>query len=289
MSASLLDQWHPSGGHRLSDRPEPGQLVGLWYAVWRVVEVRPYEDVHLSDEQRAHMTMWKPGFQKQHRPYHLVVQHERGPVLIETKRHHYHDGAVRVSFTVPCCSVTLYSVGDRYPVCSCHGHPWPCQDHDHDRVAQEAGQKMDRLLATATPGVCAACLEPITARQPTVTFPEGHVQIPGAPGPTYHAGRGSCWWAATQYEEKHRLPAHPGADRVASCPGHLFIHAADLSLDCSAGPACTGLHGPRAHRRHRHGDCFTRHYDGNNPIPRPTRSCGYPHNRGCLGMEMTDG
>lgn len=286
------ERWRPTSGRRLSGRPEPGQLLGLFYAAWRVLEVRPYLDVDLDDDQRKHLALWKPEFREVHRPYHMVLEHERGPVLVETKRHHYYDGVLRMSFTVNGYASGLFLLGDRYAVCSCHGDPWPCQDDDRDHVAQEAGQKMDRLLATVTPGICAGCLEPITARQPTITFPEGHVQIPGAPGPTYHAGRGRCWYAAAQYEEKYRLRAHPDADRVASCPGYLFVHAGDLSADCSAGPACTGHHGPGMKRGRRYGDCFTRMYDGSAlsaPIPRPTRSCGYGDHGGCLGVEMTDG
>lgn len=296
-------EWQPSTRRAWKPSPEklrhtPGDVVAMYYAAWRVVEVTVVEDVDLDDDERRQMRLWKPGFQERHRPYNVVLQHDRGPVLAHTRR--LHDGT-RVMHLRLNQGGTLTMLPDRYTVCSCHGDPWPCRDQVRDWAAEREADKLDRLLAQAAPGVCAGCLEPITARQLTLRFPEEHALIPGAPGPVYHAGRGECWWKAGQYEVKHRLPAHPGVDRLASCSGHAYIHVIGGELDCTAGPVCTGLHGPpNARRRNRphldgmpniaaDGDCYTRTYmadtvDLSRPVdqqtgllPRPSRDCGFRH------------
>jgi len=281
-------KWTPSSRRMWKPPPEQlrlevGDVVGLWYAAWRVIEVRIVEDVDLLDEDRKNMRLYKPEYRERQRPYHVLLEHERGPLLVQAQR--IHDGTRRVSITITD-GLLLNRLPERYQVCSCHGDPWPCRDQIRDWEAEAAAASLDRLMAQATPGVCAACLEPITSRQASLQFPEEHALIPGAPGPAYHAGRGGCWYAASQYEEKHRLPAHPGAARLASCPGHAYVHVVGGQLDCSAGEACTGLHGPAKERRQR-GDCFSqtltsaRDPDGGGWIttgpPPPAFDCGFRH------------
>lgn len=287
--------WKPAGGVDQNGRPEPGDLVGVLYAAWRVLEVNPVADVDLDDDERDRLTLYLPEYQDEHRPYHLVLRHEVGPILEKLKR--LHDGSKVGHIRVFPMSLSshLRVLPDRYMTCSCHGHPWPCQDVDRDRHSAKAAARLDRLLLTATPGMCASCLEPITQRQKSLTFPEPYLLVPGAPGPTFHAERAACWWDAREYEVNHRLRALPGVARVASCPGHAFAHVNGGELDCSEGAMCTGHHGPQPRGRRRlQGDCYT-HYvrdtlEEHRP-PRPVNDCGYRHPTragvACLGATVS--
>jgi hypothetical protein len=259
------DEWASSRcmGTRVYDRaPCPGELIGYRYSVWRVDEVRVVDDT--SRARRG------PG------PFDLELVHVSGPQL---------DGSGRLR--VEGEGIVWRLVSGRFPVCSCHGHPWPCLGHDRDVLASALARKGRRDLAGAVPDVCAACVEPFTVRQPRVVFPGLSLIVPGAPGPSFHARRSSCWWAAHRYEIERRLPADPDADRVASCPGVGFVHNVGLGFECTAGPACTGLHGPRP--KPRHGSCATRTYriaDGLDRYDRPLTDCGFRAPWGaCLGAE----
>lgn len=252
-------------------RPNVGDVIGLAYAAWTVVEARPVEDVDLSDDDRATLAQYKPEYREQCRPYTLVLSHVRGPVLLKTRR--LHDGSRVVHVGVPAGSRSfgVHVLPDRYPVCSCHGDPWPCREYDRDREAERQTQRLDRALATAMPGVCAHCLAPISSRQKSLSFPEPSLLVPGAPGPTFHAGRSECWHGAAEYETRHRLRIYPDAARLASCTGVGFVHRGSGELDCSAGLSCTGHHGPRGATYF----CYTATTSVNGAFPRPSRSCGY--------------
>lgn len=214
------------------------------YAVWVVHQIHPRADVDLTDEDRHTMNAYKAEYRERYRPYTIVLRHERGPVLVQPDGiQTLHDGAKTVHLRV---RGQLYPgwqiVAERYPVCSCHGDPWPCQDHDRDIVTAETMLKVERDLKGAEPGRCAHCLEVITSRQKSITFPEPSLIVPGAPPPRFHT-RQQCWSGAVEYEIGRRLVADPGAERLVSCPGQAFRHE-DGTGDCSAGLACTGHHGP---------------------------------------------
>jgi hypothetical protein len=284
------DSWYPFGGENLySRRPEVGMRLGWRYAAWRVVEVRPVPDADLSDEDRQRMLMWKPEYRERGRPYGLVLAHERGPLLVEAKYvQRLHDGTrtTHVQVRDPG-NAGWRTLPERYEVCSCHGDPWPCQDHERDRASEAQAARMERQLATAMPGVCAACLEPISARQKTVTFPEPSLIVPGAPPPVFHAKKADCWSAAERYELEKRLVSNPDAERIVTCEGLLFVHANGDIPDCSAGPFCSGRHGPSRARWHNR--CYHRKhlFAGlkGDTYPRPTTDCGYRDHGGCLGVE----
>lgn len=286
-----IAEWRPSArgiGRPRVARHGPGDLVGLYYATWQVVDVTPVEDYDLSDDERRHMGLFKPDARESRRPYYVVLRHERGPLLVPTKR--LHDGVHTLHLRLNEGG-SLPALPDRYPVCSCHGDPWPCRDQVRDWAAEQEGVRLERLLASVAPGVCAGCLEPITHRQDKLSFPEEHALIPGAPGPTYHAGRAECWWSARRYETEHRLRLDPDAERLASCPGHAYYHALGGTLDCTAGDLCTGHHGPirKGRRRKRiaalgypeifdDASCFTRVYELGRPEQvMPLVDCGFRH------------
>lgn len=258
-------------GQRLFKRgPRVGEVIGYRYSAWRVTDVRPTSDVDLTEDEQTRMQRGGP------RPYDLEMIHLAGPKL---------DGQDRIVVTG---EGRLWPwLGERFQTCSCHGHPWPCQEYDRDVLAITLGKKARRELAGAAPGVCAACREPIRSSQQRITFPEPSLIVPGAPGPTFHARRGSCWYAASKYETEKRLVAHPEVDRLASCPGAGFVHHIGLRFECTAGPACTGLHGPW---RKDQPNCGTRTYHVSNlsHYNRPLTDCGYrgQGDYNCLGAEV---
>jgi hypothetical protein len=291
-SAVDPDKWGPVGDAINHSRPTVGDVIGWRCAAWRVTEVRPIPDTDLRDKDRAQLAIWNAEYRERNRPYHLVMVHERGLQLVaDGDCRRLHDGTIQVHLTVrrPDRAV-LPVLGDRYAVCVCHDHPWPCQDYDRDRMAEAAAKRMEKDLLTADPGVCAACLEPITTRQRTLTFPEGSLIVPGAPGPTFHAGRRSCWSAATRYEIEKRLVAYPDVIRVASCPGVLFSHLADSREECTVEGLCTGAHGPAGARGSL--SCVERRQMISNEggDPRPPTDCGYDGGFGrCLGADLSSG
>jgi hypothetical protein len=307
------DKWAPPYGHCRDGgsgcgRPEVGDLVAWRYAAWRVHEVRPYLDVDLTDEQRAkldqsvvHLKVEQVRAEAYVRnwPFHLVLRLDNGPLVVKPGEERgfgrLHDGTREVSFTTWPHQVRWNRLPEPYQTCSCHGHPWPCQDYDRQLLAAHQMRKMDRLMATAQPGVCAACLEPITIRQKTVSFPEESRWVPGAPGPTFHAGRAACWAAAEEYERTGRLADNPDVARLASCPGIRFIHEArtmpaEKRIECTAGPFCTGHHGPPGYRTDV--PCWHRVEvaDAEGAYVRPSIDCGYRQpDRACLGSDMSGG
>ena len=307
------DQWRPDLANLTNNsgvsRPEVGDLIAWRYAAWRVHDIRPYLDVDLTDKQVAKLDESVAGLRltddekavrrEQNRPFHLILRHHNGPLVIKDgeaagwKR--LHDGTRELSFTTWPHQYRWMVLTDPYRVCSCHGHVWPCQDYDRDVLAQHEARKTEKLYATTDPGVCAHCLEAITTRQKTITFPEESRLVPGAPGPTFHAGRAACWGAAETYERDGRLADNPDIVRLASCPGVRFIHEArnlpsDKRLDCTAGPACTGHHGPAGYRQDP--PCWFRVMVATNDgaYPRPSFDCGYHDGHGtCLGADLSGG
>lgn len=300
------DLWAPRyDNHRSVANVEVGDLVAWRYGAWRVIEVRPIDDVDLTDRQREQLdeaTRRAPAalgaaYREWARPRHTILRHESGPLITkpgERGPKRLHDGTRVVSLTKRHGG--LWSlVPEPYMACSCHGHIWPCEEIDQTAMAAAAAKQMDRAMATTHPGVCAACLEPITTRQKTVTFPEESRLVPGAPGPTFHAGRAACWYAAERYERNGRLKDNPDVTRIASCPGVRFIHEAGgmptaQRVECTAGPACTGHHGPAGYRR----DIPCWHqvdYAANrDAYARPNTDCGYRSGgRCCLGQHITGG
>jgi hypothetical protein len=304
------DNWGPSYDnlrHGLRGTPpEEGDLVGWRYGAWRVVEAKPVPETDLCDEEQERLDTYLSGLREEVRPRVFVavrpritvLRHESGPLILKAGEpsQRLHNGSRTVHFrTKPLATAPFAVLADPHRVCSCHGHVWACQEVDRSELAAVQMRQMDRLIATTQPGVCANCLEPITTRQRTVTFPEESRFVPGAPGPTFHAGRAACWGAAERYERKGRLADDPDIPRLASCPGVRFIHErlglpAEQRTDCTAGPFCTGLHGPAGYRQT--APCWYRvDLAGNEgAFARPTFDCGYRSgDQVCLGGDLSSG
>ncbi|WP_341719968.1 hypothetical protein QQG74_09780 [Micromonospora sp. FIMYZ51] len=276
------DRWLPSRDYAISGKPKVGNRVAWRYAIWLVVDEHITDEANWTEQEAAYLARIAPQHRAHSLPRTIVLQHECGPNLSGVP-----DGR-QVHLHLDPWSGVMSLVAVRYQTCSCHGHPWPCIEYDRDCMIASQSRKTARLLAGAKPGVCAYCLEPVTGRQKTVTFPEPSLLVPGAPGPTFHAGRSDCWRGARDYETEHRLAAYPEATRLASCPGDVFIHCIGQTVECTAGPGCTGLHGPFRVRPGDGGTCATRvrsvkdlgHY------ARPLSDCGYrDHGSSCLGAE----
>lgn len=189
-------------------------------------------EANWTDDERKFVAKLSPA--RQHlRPYSVTIALVAGPNLIGNGRRS------RVHISGHMMDWVL--LGDRYPVCSCHGHPWPCQDADRDRVAAMQARVMEREIARALPGLCPACGEPITARQKTITYPGENLNVPGGPEPTFHLRR-FCYHEATQYELRW-IAAGPRRERILTwpdCPGTLVVHY-DGSSECRRGvPDCRG-------------------------------------------------
>lgn len=304
------DNWQPSldnfrngARHTIA---EEGDLVGWRYGAWRVIEVRLTDEADFTDKQRKTLDAYLGGLKEEYRPRAFmrrrprvtVLRHESGPFVVKPgeKPQRLHDGGRTFHFGTSGDGNAVWAVLDEpYKTCSCHGHIWPCQEIDRNTLALHEARKTNKLLATADPGTCAHCLEAITTRQRTLTFPEPSRLVPGAPGPTFHAGRAACWAAAEEYERKGRLADNPDIERLASCPGVRFIHErhgmpAEQRLECTAGPFCTGKHGPSGH--HRPMPCWYRHQIAANDgaYARPNADCGYRGGHGaCLGGDLSSG
>lgn len=310
------NRWEPGPDNRRDDgfrscaRPAAGDLIAWRYAAWRVHQIRPYQTVDLTAEQLKKLDKLvetvDPERREQARaqawPFHIILRHERGPLIIEPgwekafKRLRDGSNTHEISFTSWPTKWTWVRLPEPYKVCSCHGHPWPCQDIDRQAVADVQMKQFKKLELSHTAGVCAYCREPISTRQKTVTFPEPSRLLPGAPGPTFHAGRVNCWAAAEEYERRYRLADDPNIVRIASCPGIMFIHEArscppEKRVECTAGTGCTGLHGPAGHQRE--APCWHRVHlvDNEGGYARPSFDCGYrqPGVRECVGADMSSG
>lgn len=284
------DRWIPTTGTLQHRRPAPGQLVGWRYAAWTVAEVTPRADVDLTDADRAKMKIYKPDFRERHRPYHVILAHHRGPVLVAGDAlRRLHDGTITVHLGVGAGGATWRLLEPRYAVCSCHGEPHPCGELVAERVAAVEARKLDQLLSRHEPGVCFACRELVTTRAPAITFPEPSPYVPGAGPVTFHARRRGCWSEARRHELNHR---HSDAPRLASCPGVLFIHTGDGRAECTADQLCTGHHGPPCSSKIQVPitalECTTRaqYLANDGGYPRPPGVCA--HER-CLGRDHSTG
>lgn len=299
-----------NGMRRAVAEPAPGDLVAWRYAAWRVHQIRPYLEVDMTDkEQKTLKRLVRSMFQgtdEEKRakawPYHIVLRHHRGPIIIKPgegrafRKLRGADPTTEISFTTWPTAMRWVRLMEPFKVCSCHGDPWPCREIDQVELANYRMDEFRKLEAAHAAGMCANCREPISTRQSIVTFPEPSRWLPGAPGPTFHAGRAACWAAAEEYERRGRLVDNPDIPRLASCPGIEFIHEArtcpsDKRVECTAGSACTGLHGPPGHRRET--PCWhqVQLADNEGAYARPSFDCGYrqPGVRECVGADLSSG
>ena len=197
--------WIPLGAKQRRNIPEVGQTIGLDRAAYVVTHASP---ATTTEEEDAHLKAYKPEARERRGPWNLTLRRVHGPVIYEENE--FHETAIRVPARY-WLGWHVYEEG-RVPLCSCCQHPWPCNQHEIAKMSAEAAARMEAQMSKAQPGHCYGCGEVITSRQAVVRFPEGNVELPGFPPPTFHA-RGSCSGWVHQYREV-RAKALPDATQV---------------------------------------------------------------------------
>jgi hypothetical protein len=303
------DRWRPYPLARVMFRvPQVGDLLGWRYGGWRVDEATQVarHDLHADDQETLDRVAAgvpperRESVRRTWTPWNIVIRHEHGPLIKKPGERFQtlHTGATTAHFTVKSTSRSFDVLTEPFPVCSCHGHIWPCQEMDLGDLVERRGLELDKVVAGHADGICYACCEPISTRQKYVTFPEPSFLLPGFTSPVFHAGRAACWSEAEDYERKYRLAADLDAPRFASCPGVRFIHegrglSGSDRLECTAGLFCTGHHGPSGYRHE--SACYHKIHLASNmdgAYPRPSRDCGYrndDHGIGCLAADLSHG
>lgn len=256
--------WRPEGvaskyGRR---RPNVGDLVAYNYRAWEVAHVKVH-DFDAGDEERANG--YRPEYRDQMRPYSVTLRRIHG------EQHARENSRQEIGLGIRAFT---YGGFERYengrvPLCSCHGHPWPCAESDQQRQAAAELKKAEREL-NRMPGCCPACDEPVTQRQKSITFGGPNVNNPLAVGPTYHLRR-KCRGGAAAYEEKWVVD-EPGRRRsllTLRCAGTVVVHG-DGSAECfgAEGSDC-----PSVYAKHR---TYTACYLQSAGCPRGCSSQGHP-------------
>lgn len=190
------DKWVPLGASYQWELPDPGVLLALEHAVWRLVEVREVPQVDWTPQQ------WEKWVAVERIPYVLVVRPVDAPDANQDRHM-----SLRV-WKTPNNKLTiepkLYVYpSEHYPVCVVCGEPMPCQE-ESQRVATEhaVGRAVERVRRFETPGVCPHCEKPVTERQTKVTFQE-NVYVPLGPPVTFHWHlKDNCRTGACLYERE---------------------------------------------------------------------------------------
>lgn len=221
---TLPYRWYPLGSTQASFTRaakgvpiEVGTYVAFDHAAWRVTEVRP--DTRDSDGKVRHHAVVVP----------VALYDEPDP----TARR---NASRSIGWVY---GLAVYPDG-HYPVCAqCH-EPLPCREQMAKEVSAAAAKRADRY---SMEGVCPDCLEPVTSRQQSVTWPD-NVVIPGGPEVTYHKRR-QCFASAIEYEQRW-VAADPGRRKAMyTCTGHVVYHG-NLTYECTEGVDCPG---PQARHR----------------------------------------
>lgn len=184
--------WRPSGSTVRYSRPEPGQVIAVNRAPFRVVETRELAPAHWRPEERDAYPHGSADT-----PADRWSQHPWGPwVLVADelpadRRHH-----LRVPGTV----TSWHVLGEHYAVCARCGELHPCRHLTTEAEVARQGEAMDRLMGIG-PGCCWECGEPITSRQRRVEFDGENLLLPGGPTVAFHTRR-ACQGAARRYERR---------------------------------------------------------------------------------------
>ncbi|WP_327591262.1 hypothetical protein OHA25_61125 (plasmid) [Nonomuraea sp. NBC_00507] len=223
-------RWYPVRTSTEYPRPEPGQLIALRHAVWRVEKV---QDLPLSDTDRdkwldagmPNIATWR------RRPYRVRAQWVAG-----AKPEWLTAAQTSAQMDIPADTYMTWHVyeGGRWPQCSCCGEPMPCWAELEDEQITASLNRVAKMEAIP-PGACWACAEPITTRQKSITYPGDNLDLPGGQEPRFHI-RSRCRSFAERYEEQW-LAADPRRQRLLtwpSCGGILLVHA-DGDSECVVG------------------------------------------------------
>jgi len=221
-----MSDWRPDHVARNygRGRPEVGEVVAYERRAWKVVLVTVEEPT--PDEQDAvdrYTTAWRD----RALPYRIRLQRIHGEPRDHENTHN------EIQLRVPPGGRDWFPAypNGRVPLCSCHGHPWPCLEADQQAQAEREMARVEKALRLL-PGCCPACEEPVTSRQRSITFGGPNVQNPLAEGPTFHLRR-KCRHAAARYEEAW-VAAEPDRQRsllTLACAGTVIVHG-DGSAEC---------------------------------------------------------
>lgn len=223
-----MGDWHPEGTGRRSaraGRPKVGDVVAWNRAAWEITHLI---DAEPTAEEAERITRYLERYRHELAPYRLTLHRLHGPA--SKHENDRQDMGLRVAPRYGGGHLPIYPNG-RVPLCSCHGHPWPCREADEQEQAEKELKAAERELARM-PGVCPACDEPVTSRQKSITFGGPNVRNPLTVGPTYHLRR-RCRHGAADYEEAW-VNAEPGRLRsllTLRCAGSIIVHG-DGSAEC---------------------------------------------------------
>lgn len=238
-----MSAWRPEGvADRFGGgkRPAVGDVVAYDRRAW---EVRHVADADPTPEEAEKLALYVEPYRDTMRPYRMSLRRVYG------ERHERENSAGDIALRATVSSyngLPVYPNG-RVPLCSCHGHPWPCLEADQQAEAEKELKRAEKALRLL-PGCCPACEEPVTSRQRSITFGGPNVTNPLAEGPTFHLRR-KCYSAAAVYEEKW-VAAEPGRARsllTLRCEGTVVVHH-DGTAECY-GAAFSDC--PSVHARHR--------------------------------------
>lgn len=236
----MSTEWRPEGVDRpyarRERRPAVGDVVAFLRRAWEVVHVA---DADPTPEEAASLAGILEPWRTQRAPFRVTLRRLHGePSKHENERQ-------EVGYRIPAgyqSWLKIYPSG-RVPLCSCHGHPWPCLEADQQKLAEKELERAEAAL-NLPPGCCPACKEPVTTRQRSITFGGPNVTNPLAEGPTFHLRR-KCYGSAAAYEEKW-VTAEPGRRRsllTLRCEGTVVVHA-DGTGECfgAAGSDCPSIY-----------------------------------------------
>lgn len=142
-------------------------------------------------------------------------------------------------------------LGEHYSVCVKCGDVQPCREQVAADVSSQEARQAERFEIS---GVCPSCLQPVTARQRSITFEENVATILGPPV-TFHL-RQKCMSGAIRYDQRwaKHLERAPKLEESLKCDGALYRHRDGVttctSVDC---PSVRAWHGSWA-------QCYTRSY-----------------------------
>lgn len=225
------ERWFPLGATRCTYLPEPGTLLAIDHAVWKVAEVGEPDQHEWTDVDH---TAW---MQHNRRPFVVTAY----PVDQEHNRWKIR-GRARQMANGRLSGSQFYAYPDEhYPVCASCSEPLPCRETERRRLAE---QELRQAEAWQRPGVCPACGQPVTTKQDSMTFP--NVKVPGGPLLTFHIGRQACRSAARDYakqaaEQGHEVGEVPTVPKGNSWRGKANRSQRTILENAAAGQLVASL------------------------------------------------
>lgn len=170
---------------------EIGALVAWNFKPWRVVDFKRDVEPRETDKDQGKYE------------YFIVILRPVGIDLDQTAHSndvHLWGSELRGYWKDPLARV-FDRLHEHYGLCVHCNELLPCRDRMAERQAEKQTAEMSRY---ETPGVCPACMEPVTHRQAHETFP--NIYVPLGEPVTFHAGRRACKWEMERYRGKVGQP-----------------------------------------------------------------------------------